>query len=183
MGLKVIGEVPHGIAIDGKTGAAWIQDFDLLARVATESVGPAIAEVRPRFEEAFGQIWSGEMENDGFNRLVLAAGLTARQIVILRLYAKFLRQASSTFSQAYMEQTLAAHPTIAGYLVALFERQFDPAAQTKKTNPNGSASAETIVGSIEQLLDAVANLDEDRILRSFLLLVRKSLRTNSAQRQ
>src|SRR5216683_4418078 len=122
------------------------------------------------------------MENDGFNRLVLAAGLTARQIVILRLYAKFLRQASSTFSQAYMEQTLAAHPTIAGYLVALFERQFDPAAQTKKNKANGSASAESIVDSIEQLLDAVANLDEDRILRSFLLLVRKSLRTNFYQR-
>jgi glutamate dehydrogenase len=182
MGLKVIGEVPHGIAIDGNPGAAWIQDFDLLARVAAQTVGLAIAEVRPRFEEAFGQIWSGEMEDDGFNRLVLAAGLTARQIVILRLYAKFLRQAGSTFSQAYMEDTLAAHPAIGRLLVALFERQFDPAAQTRKSKANGSATVESLVEAIGQLLDAVANLDEDRILRSFLLLVEKSLRTNFYQR-
>ncbi len=183
MGLKVIGEVPYGIALDGQAGAAWIQDFDLVARVATQTAAPAIAEIRPRFEEAFSQIWSGEMENDGFNRLVLAAGLTARQVVILRLYAKFLRQAGSAFSQAYMEDTLVAHPAITHYLIALFERQFDPAVQEKREPSNlGPPSAESIVEAIGLLLDDVANLDEDRILRSFLLLVQKSLRTNYFQR-
>jgi glutamate dehydrogenase len=181
MGLKVIGEVPHGLTLDGKVGAAWIQDFDLLARVGPENAELAIAEIRPRFEEAFGRVWSGEMENDGFNRLVLAAGLGWRQIVILRLYAKLLRQAGSTFSQAYMEQTLAAHPVIAGLLVALFERQFDPAAQIDDSKAADLAATESIAAAIGQHLDAVANLDEDRILRSFLLLVQKSLRTNYYQ--
>jgi len=120
MGLKVIGEVPHGIALDGKAGAAWIQDFDLLARVAPGTAELAIAEIRPRFEEAFGRIWSGDIENDGFNRLVLAAGLSWRHVVILRLYAKFLRQAEITFSQSYMETALAknsALPNTAGITV------------------------------------------------------------------
>jgi glutamate dehydrogenase len=181
MGLKVIGEVPHGIALDGKSGAAWIQDFDLLARTVPETPDLAIDEIRPRFEEAFGRIWSGEMENDGLNRLVLAAGLSWRQVVILRLYTKFLRQAGSAFSQAYMEQALTVHPAIAGLLVALFERQFDPAAQAGDKTAD-VAAAQSIVAAIEQHLDAVANLDEDRILRSFLLLVQKSLRTNHYQR-
>ena len=183
MGLKVIGEVPYGVALDGQSGAAWIQDFDLTVRVATPTAGLAIAEVRPRFEEAFSQIWLGEMENDGLNRLVLAAGLTARQVVILRLYAKFLRQAGSAFSQAYMEDTLAAHPAITRYLIALFERQFDPAAQgNREAAGDSAASAANIAEAIGHLLDEVANLDEDRILRSFLLLVQKSLRTNYYQR-
>jgi glutamate dehydrogenase len=182
MGLKVIGEVPHSIALDGKAGAAWIQDFDLLARALPETTDLAIAEVRPRFEEAFGRVWSGEMENDGLNRLVLAAGLSWRQVVILRLYTKFLRQAGSTFSQAYMEQALVVHPAIAGLLVALFERQFDPAAQLGDNRAADLAATQSIVAAIEQQLDAVSNLDEDRILRSFLLLVQKSLRTNYYQR-
>ena len=182
MGLKVIGEVPHAIALDGKSGAAWIQDIDLLARVSPEAADLAIAGIRPRFEDAFGRVSSGEMENDGLNRLVLAAGLSWHQVVILRLYAKVLRQAGSTFSQAYMEDALAAHPAIAGLLVALFERQFDPAAQARNGGTGDVADVEGIVAAIEQRLDDVANLDEDRILRSFLLLVRKSLRTNYYQR-
>ena len=32
----------------------------------------------PRFETAFAQVWAGAMESDGFNRLVLAAGLDWR---------------------------------------------------------------------------------------------------------
>src|SRR5260221_7563181 len=182
MGLKVIGEGPHAITLEAKPGAAWIQDFDLLARVSPETADLAIAEIRPRFEEAFGHVSAGEMENDGCNRLVLAAGLSWRQVVILRLYAKFLRQAGSTLSQAYMEDTVAAHPVIARLLVTLFERQFDPAAQAKKTAADDAAAVESIVEAIGQHLDAVVNLDEDRILRGFLLLVQKSLRTNYYQR-
>src|SRR6185437_1129076 len=165
-----------------KSGAAWIQDIDLLARVSPEAADLAIAGIRPRFEDAFGRVSSGEMENDGLNRLVLAAGLSWHQVVILRLYAKVLRQAGSTFSQAYMEDALAAHPAIAGLLVALFERQFNPAAQARNGGTGDVADVEGIVAAIEQRLDDVANLDEDRILRSFLLLVRKSLRTNYYQR-
>ena len=39
------------------------------------------------FTEAFAAVWRGEAENDGFNRLVLGAGLTAREVVVLRAYA------------------------------------------------------------------------------------------------
>ena len=54
-------------------------------------------------------------------------GSSARQVTVLRLYAKVLRQAGSAFSQAYMEDTLGAHPDIAARLVRLFEIRFDPA--------------------------------------------------------
>ena len=69
------------------------------------------------------------MENDGFNQLVLTAGLSAREIMVLRAYCKFIRQAGSSFSQAYMEEAMAAHADIARSLVRLFETQFDPARQ------------------------------------------------------
>ncbi len=176
MGLKVIGEVPHEVAVGGQPGAAWIQDFSLVARQAG-AAAEAVTAIHQRFEDAFLQVWTGGVENDGLNRLVLAAGLAWRQVVVLRLFSKYLRQAGSTFSQAYMEAALAGHPEIARALVELFECRFDP-----KGGKGREAREARIVAAIETALEAVTNLDEDRILRSFLLLVQKSLRTNYYQR-
>ena len=58
-----------------------------------------------------------------------AAGLSARQVTVLRLYAKCCGRPERTFSQAYMEDTLSGHPEIARRLVRLFETRFDPAPQ------------------------------------------------------
>ena len=125
------------------------------------------------FTQAFAAVWRGEAENDGFNRLVLGAGLTAREVAILRGYSKYLRQVGSAFSQAYMERTLAGNPHIARLLVELFHARFDPA---RLPDPEDEASG--LGKRLEAAIDAVAGLDEDRILRSFLALVQATLRTN-----
>ena len=124
-------------------------------------------------------MWSGAVENDGFNRLVLAAGLSARQTTILRLYCKVLRQAGSTFSQTYMEETLARHPGIARHLVQLFEKRFDPIAAGSSSGTAGEERP--ITEAIEDALDKVDSLDEDRILRAYLALISQSVRTNYYQ--
>ena len=172
LGLRVIAEEPY--RIDSVEGAAvWVHEFML----SDDSVTGALTDARRRdFEDALVQIAGGAVENDGFNRLVLAAGLSARQTTILRLYCKVLRQAGSQFSQAYMEDTLAAHAEIAGRLVTLFERRFDPVPPK-----GGSLDVVAELQAIDHLLDAVESLDEDRILRSFLLLILKSVRTNYFQ--
>jgi len=169
LGLRIVAEEPY--RIDSKAGAAvWVHEFTLADGTVPSETATAM---RDKFEEALVAVAGGAVENDGFNRLVLAAGLSARQTTILRLYCKVMRQAGSTFSQAYMEDTLAAHAGIARRLVALFERRFDPAS------PSRDATAE--VRAIEEALDAVESLDEDRILRGFLTLIRNSVRTNYFQ--
>jgi glutamate dehydrogenase len=172
LGLKVIAEVPYTIAPTGDTALS-MQDFSLI--MPTRDV--EVAAERGRFEEAFLRIWSGAMESDGLNRLVLAAGLAWRQVVVLRFYAKLLRQAGGAYSQAYMEDALVEHPAIAKGLVSLFERRFDPAGEQDR-----DVEETRIAATLERALDAVKSLDVDRILRSFMLLVRKSLRTNYFQR-
>ncbi|HYM03625.1 MAG TPA: NAD-glutamate dehydrogenase, partial [Stellaceae bacterium] len=172
LGLKVIAEVPYIIA-RGEGAALSMQDFSL-----TMTRGEVdVARDRARFEEAFQRLWAGAMENDGLNRLVLGAGLAWRQVVVLRLYLKVLRQAGSAYSQAYMEDALAEHPAIARGLVALFERRFDLEGEETR-----DVEETRLAASLERALDDVKSLDADRILRSFLLLVRKSLRTNYFQR-
>ena len=172
LGLRIVAEEPFRIdSVD--SGAVWVHEFTLAP--GTVPANPS-AQLRRRFEEALLAIWTGALENDGLNRLVLAAGLTARQTIVLRLYCKVLRQAGSTFSQAYMEEVLARHAAIARRLVELFEHRFDPA---RAASPSLAAIGE--VQAIDHALDAVESLDEDRILRSFLTLVLKSLRTNYYQ--
>jgi glutamate dehydrogenase len=175
LGLRIIAEEPF--RIDSEDGrAVWIHEFTLSGGDGAGTVPAALsAAVRRRFEEAFA-VWTGTVENDGFNRLVLAAGLSGRQAIILRLYSKVLRQAGSTFSQSYMEDTLARHAAVARRLVQLFEHRFDP-----ERAQNDSLDQIAEVQAIDHALDRVESLDEDRILRAYLTLILKSVRTNYYQ--
>ena len=173
LGLRIVAEEPFRIA-GADDAVAWVHEFTLADGVLT---GPPSAAQRRNFAEAVVAVAGGAVENDGFNRLVLAAGITARQTTILRLYCKVLRQAGSTFSQAYMEDALAAHAEVARRLVTLFEHRFNPAPPK-----GGSLDVVAELQAIDHLLDAVESLDEDRILRGFLLLVLKSVRTNYFQK-
>ncbi len=174
-GLRVISERPYELAWP-EGGAAWIQDFELEHR---EHLEIEIAQIDANFREAFAAAWSGRVENDGFNRLLLGAALNVRQIVVLRAYCRYLLQTGVPFSQAYMERTLAANPGIARSLARLFETRFDPAAARRA---GGERHAERLIEEIRSALDGVASLDDDRILRAYMHLVRATLRTNFYQR-
>jgi glutamate dehydrogenase len=136
------------------------------------------ADIKPKFEDTFLRAWTKTVENDGFNRLTLAANLASYEVMVLRAYAKYLKQTAFTFSQSYIEQTLATHQAISQSLVKLFHTRFDPARST-----NRDAAMTTLVADITEQLDAVANADEDRILRRFLAVIQASLRTNFYQRK
>jgi glutamate dehydrogenase len=172
MGVRVVEERPYGVHPLG-TPPAWIHDFGLSYANHEEL---DLHEVRERFQEAFTRALRGDSESDGFNQLVLAAGLSWREIVVLRACCKYLRQTKLTFSQSYMEEALAANPAIARGLVDLFRARFDPAARGDRAKRVATMET-TIRGAIE----AVANLDQDRILRAFLDLICAMTRTNFFQ--
>ena len=133
--------------------------------------------VKANFEAQFIAAWRGGVENDGFNALALATGLQWRQIAMLRAYCKYLRQAAIPFSQAYMEATLLANPEIAEAIAALFESIFDPDLAEEGRRRRSARIQKRIAAA----LDAVEDLDQDRILRRYLNLVLATLRTNYYQ--
>ncbi len=173
MGLRVLDEIPHKI-VAGLDAVVWIHDFGLEIDSTAEI---DLAAVKDLFETAMRGICKGVIENDGFNQLVLAAGLSARRVVILRGYCKLLLQAGIPFSQSYMETTLARHPAIASSIVELFEVLFDP-SRTKFSDAESKKIAKKIDGALEE----VSSLDEDRILRRFTNAVTSTLRTNYFQK-
>ena len=62
---------------------------------------------------------------------MLHANLTARQVALLRGYAKYLRQIQVPFSEGYMQQTLRKNAKITRGLIELFKARFDPAANAE----------------------------------------------------
>ncbi|MGW5432081.1 NAD-glutamate dehydrogenase [Streptomyces sp. NPDC004059] len=174
LGVEVTDERPYELRCADRT-TAWIYDFGL--RMPKAGSGDHLADdARERFQEAFAATWTGKAENDGFNALVLRAGLTWRQAMVLRAYAKYLRQAGSTFSQDYMEDTLRNNVHTTRLLVSLFEARMSPDRQKA-----GLEITDALLEELDAALDQVASLDEDRILRSFLTVIKATLRTNFFQ--
>lgn len=175
LGCEVVDERPHELRCSDRT-SAWIYDFGLRMPKATGNGDYLADDARERFQDAFAAVWTGDAENDGFNSLVLGAGLNWREAMVLRAYAKYLRQAGSTFSQDYMEDTLRTNVHTTRLLVSLFEARMSPDRQRA-----GTELTDGLLEELDGALDQVVSLDEDRILRSFLTVIKATLRTNFFQ--
>jgi glutamate dehydrogenase len=164
-GVEVVDERPHELV--GLDRPTWIYEFGLRAPA------PVGEEERAPLEEALRAIWAGACEVDGFNGLVLDPGLRWRQVVVLRAYARYLRQTGTPFSLESIEGALRENVELTRLLVELFEARFDPDRAAGAT-----PTEEAIADRIADGLDDVVRLDHDRILRSYLGLIRATLRTN-----
>ena len=170
-GLRVIGESPYAVRT-ASGEVCWILDFSMLL---TGKGKFNLEVVQSLFQDAFAKVWAGQLEDDGFNRLILGAELGGREVSILRAYAKYERQIGGTFSQSYIEDTYARYPSIAEQLISLFNLRFSPA---KKLNQK---AIDKVLANIESSLDNVANLDDDRIIRRFVEMINATIRTNYFQ--
>ena len=174
MGVEVVDEHPYEFKGPGLATPFWVYDFGLRrAGSADPAAVPAPSAVKGLFEDALAALWRGQIEDDGFNALVLDAHQSWRQIMMLRAYAKYLRQAGTRFSQDYIERVLRSNTTVTRLLVRLFESRFDPARQAGQAE-----RSEAITEEIRGELDDVAVLDHDRVLRAYLALILATLRTN-----
>ncbi len=172
LGVEVIDERPYEF-FDRPT-STWLYEFGLRRRDRVPEDATRLVT------ETLRAIWLGQHEVDDFNSLVLDVGLTWRQVWVLRAYAKYMRQGNSPFGQDTIERALLGNPEITRELVALFETRFDP--DLFEDSDAGAAARATAaaesVARIEEALDAVVSLDQDRILHGYLAGINATLRTN-----
>ncbi|MDQ3578304.1 MAG: NAD-glutamate dehydrogenase, partial [Actinomycetota bacterium] len=175
MGVEVVDERPY--ELDREDGTRWwIYDFGLRIEPSVLETRSAdeLDQLKVDFQEAFAATWRADAESDRFNALVLRGGLNWRQATILRTYSRYLRQAGTPYSQEYIEDAVLRHTHVSTALVHLFETCFDPSL----SEPTRLGQAKTQIAEITELIDGVTSLDEDRILRSLLTVIRATLRTN-----
>jgi glutamate dehydrogenase len=171
LGLEVLDERPFEIeTLDKRDFFLYDLGLKYPAGVAPLATGQLLAE-------SFGAAVTGDVESDSFDRLVLREGMHWRQIVVLRAYAKYMRQMGNTNSFEFMADTLLANPEVTRTLSALFAARFDPAlGEDVRAARQATARAE-LAAAIEE----VATLDADRVLRTFKNLIEATLRTNFYQ--
>ncbi len=190
LGLRVVGEVPYEIELPERVSPFWLHDFSL---VTEDRVVVDLGQIREAFYEVFSKTWEKRADDDGFNKLVLSAHLSAREVGLLRAYAKYLRQIQVPFSEGYMQQTLRKNARIARGLVDLFVARFDPSQRSADDDAaissialvrkdDSAEAAARLEADLLRELDSVQSLDEDRILRLFLNVVLATTRTNFWQR-
>ena len=173
MGLRVISEYPYEIGIQGGK-SAWVNDFGL------EYIGKVkinFDDIEELLEDAFEQVWFGKASNDSLNKLVASVGLSWREVAILRAYAKYLKQIRFTFSKSYIEYTLNHQHAISKDLVKLFLLRFEPMSLKKRKVKINILETELL-----HAMELVVSLEEDRILKRYLELIKATLRTNYFQK-
>jgi glutamate dehydrogenase len=178
MGVTVLEERPFTVVRpDGLP--VWIYQFKVSPHrgIPEAPEGPARQATAERFADAVTAIWHGRVEIDRFNELVLRAGLTWQQVVVLRSYAKYLRQAGFPYSQSHIETVINDNARTARSLVELFEALFYPAVDAPDDAPT-HGDAQSAAAAVAADIDALVSLDTDRVLRAFASMIQATLRTN-----
>ena len=155
----------------------WIHDF---YTDQNKNLPIDIDEVKKDVEFVISSVVSGDTEDDGFNGLVLTAGITWREAWVLRTAAKHHTQSGFQYSQAYVEEALSKNPDLVRDLITFFHARFNPdGPQDLSTRLK---ETDLVRKRIQEKLATVESLDEDRILRRFLDLFLATTRTNYYQR-
>jgi glutamate dehydrogenase len=169
-GMHVVSERPYRIETSGGSQIS-LQDVEIRApRALPENID----EFAQRFTQAFRHALERETEDDGLNRLVVLAELDWREVVILRAYSRYLQQSDVPFSPAYMSDVLCAHGAAARALVRVFEARLQPGLSPRERREKQAKARDYL----NQAMDAVTSLDDDRILRAFEATIKATVRTN-----
>lgn len=172
MGLRVIEERPYTIRFSDDE-QAYIHDFFL--EVAGKHA-VSIADVENIFCDTFINVWKGQAENDEYNRLITLCAMSYQDIAIVRTLSKYLGQIRLPFSQQYMAKNVTQNFDIIANVVSYFKTRFNPDIADR------GEKAQNIYNTVIEQLDRIQNLDEDRILRSFLSAANAVLRTTFFQK-
>ena len=117
----------------------------------------------------------GDVTNDRLNSLVLLAGLSWREVDVLRAYVAYAFQIGLVPSRLALPTALLSHSSIARVLFDIFKAKFD--------NTGGSLESrrelvDDLTSLLTQLIQSVSLLADDRALRRLSALLSATVRTN-----
>ena len=167
-GFRVLKETPT--RLEGHDGN--IHEFAVTT--ADESPAEPVMARAAVVEAAVAAVLEGRAENDPFNRLIVAAGLEPREVVLFRAWFRYLRQTGLSYSMVTVVDALRRAPEVTKSLIALFDASHDPAFEGSRDQ-----AVEDAERRVRHGLAGVAAIDEDRILRLLRGVIAATLRTNA----
>jgi glutamate dehydrogenase len=106
--------------------------------------------------------------------LVVRAGLSWREVDVIRGYSRYLRQLQLKVVPTRIREILLSKPAACADLVALFKARFDPSLPDQDREAAVARCSE----SVHEQLRKIRARDEDLVFRTLARLVDATLRTN-----
>lgn len=172
-GFNVVLEHTYSVSPKGKK-EVWIHYFNLGLDLENGSLSD---ETRDNFITTFDKIWKEETRSGHLNRLVFAANLNWRQVMMLRAYAKYLYQIGLRYALHQLSDVLVKHGNLTKLLADLFDTKFNP-----EFKGNREKAIEEITSQIKEGLTRVSDVTEDNVIRKFFNIIEATLRTNFYQK-
>lgn len=171
MGVRIIEERPYYIHYTDET-TGWISDIGI--RLPMEGIADN-ETLRHHFQEGFLAIFAGQAENDSLNKLILYAGLSSREAMLIRAYLFYIKQLGISYDPATATDYLVKH----AHIVTLF-MQFILARH--KPDQAQTEVADSLAHSIEHAISEIKNQDEEKLLSGTWEAVHATLRMNYFQK-
>jgi len=126
---------------------------------------------------------SGQAEDDALNGLILLTGLDWKEIDLFRAYRNYYFQLGSRFGRFRFHRALLGNPGVARLLYRYFEGRFAPGPGWRDSLHREEEALSPIRLELIAALEAVSDVNEDRILRDLFNLIDATLRTNFYRRR
>jgi glutamate dehydrogenase len=131
---------------------------------------------------AVDAVLEGRYENDVLNELVVTCGLAIRQVELLRAASHYYHQLGSPHDKGSVVSALSTHPELTALVVEYFRVKFRPDASAPPPQRRLEGPLKELGQRIAERIDAIADINEDRIFRKLFGLVQAALRTNYFQK-
>jgi glutamate dehydrogenase len=173
LGFRVLTADAYDIQPEDEPDEITVHSF--LVQVPEEwEIEPESAE--SRVSDAFFAMQNGWAENLGINNLILSAGLTWRQVALIKAYGAYAFRIGAVSSRLGLRRPLLEQPAAAGLLFGIFEALFDPGFKGDR-----SKAIVALEDEFGRMLEDVRSIEDDRTLRRLLELVKATVRTNYYQ--
>ena len=173
LGLRVADQAHFEIAAADRR--FFIRNFSVMSGFnGAERLQPC----RSALTEALDALLAGHTEDDALNGLILRCGLDWRQVDLIRAYCNYYLQIRTRFEPRRVHGALLKNFTVASLLYRYFDSRFRPDASLGDARQREWGILSELRSDLIDLLDQVADVSEDRILRDLFNIIDATLRTN-----
>ncbi|MFA5982968.1 MAG: NAD-glutamate dehydrogenase domain-containing protein [Methylococcaceae bacterium] len=173
LGLRVIDQVQFKLVLDGDT--FFIKSF--MIEAAASQIA-AFYQLKQPLLAIIQAVLDNNVENDELNALLVLAGLSWQSIDVLRAYRNYYLQLGQASTLASVQKALTRNPQVALYLFNYFEARFKPEAACQDSKLREEQVLSLSRMQLLESIQAVKDVNDDRILRTLFNLIDATVRCN-----
>ncbi|MFI3194739.1 MAG: NAD-glutamate dehydrogenase [Methylococcaceae bacterium] len=173
LGLRVMDQMQFCFSQEDST--QFIKSFSIKAE---KTQHPSLRHLQQRLLATLHAVMEDRVDNDALNKLCILAGMAWQDIDLLRAYRNYFLQLEQHTSKASIHRALVHNDTVAHDLFAYFEARFRPIPAGEDISSREEQLLSPLRWQLLNSLSLVAELNDDRILRTLFNLIDATVRSN-----